>query len=115
MTVNSTSFESDNKPNRNDIKDFVSVTINNQNFGNLAGNMANEDSAVNSVAASSTDDSSISDSADRSKEYKHLIEYGLDSKVANRLDDIFKTGKNMDRNYLRADIQITTIYCENNV
>ena len=28
-----------------------------------------------------------------SKEYQQLIEYGLDAKVAGRLDEIFKTGE----------------------
>ena len=91
--VNNTSLTSDNSRNKND-KDFVAVDKNIQNnFENLAGNMANEDNAVNSVAASGTGDAVVSDVTGRSKEYKHLIDYGLDGKVANRLDEIFKTGE----------------------
>lgn len=30
---------------------------------------------------------------EHSLEYRHLIEYGLDAKVAARLDEIFKTGE----------------------
>ena len=52
-------------------------------------NMANDNGAV----ASGDGDAVASDISSRSKEYKHLIDYGLDIKVANRLDDIFKTGQ----------------------
>jgi hypothetical protein len=31
-------------------------------------------------------------SEDRTQDYKSLIDYGLDTKVAGRLDDIYKTG-----------------------
>merc|ERR1711994_1045240 len=34
-----------------------------------------------------------SEQMETSKEYQQLIEYGLDAKVANRLDEIFKTEK----------------------
>ena len=30
---------------------------------------------------------------DRTADYDKLIQYGLDSKVASRIDDIYKTGK----------------------
>ena len=34
-------------------------------------------------------------STERTPDYKFLIEYGLDTKVAGRLDDIYKTGSNL--------------------
>ena len=47
---------------------------------------------MNSIMSSGTGDAAMSDITGRTKEYKHLIDYGLDAKVANRLDEIFKTG-----------------------
>ena len=35
----------------------------------------------------------VSEQMETSKEYQQLIEYGLDAKVAGRLDEIFKTGE----------------------
>ena len=32
---------------------------------------------------------------ERTQDYKSLIDYGLDTKVAGRLDDIYKTGINV--------------------
>ena len=57
--------------------------------------MANEIRGLNSIAASGTGDSALSDVSGRTKEYRQLIDYGLDAKVANRLDEIFKTGKHL--------------------
>ena len=62
-----------------------------QNRG-VALNMANENRVINSIMSSGTGDAVMSDVTSRTKEYKHLIDYGLDAKVANRLDEIFKTG-----------------------
>ena len=100
--VNTTSLTSDNRPSKTlKAADFMSVETNIKNhFESLAGNMANEDNAVNSVAASGTGDAVVSDVTGRSKEYKHLIDYGLDGKVANRLDEIFKTGKTKARRHI---------------
>merc|ERR1711994_3405 len=55
--------------------------------------MANENHSMNSIMSSGISDSVMSDITGRTKEYKHLIDYGLDAKVANRLDEIFKTEK----------------------
>ena len=93
---------------------FISVMVNNTsvNFANkflnkeieysmpnekraLIGSvmsMANENHSMNSIMSSGISDSVMSDITGRTKEYKHLIDYGLDAKVANRLDEIFKTG-----------------------
>ena len=38
---------------------------------------------------------SHSASSNRTIDYEKLIEYGLDAKVAEKLDDIYKTGKFM--------------------
>jgi len=70
----------------------MSNTNNAQNRG-VALNMANENRVINSIMSSGTGDAVMSDVTSRTKEYKHLIDYGLDAKVANRLDEIFKTEK----------------------
>ena len=66
--------------------------INNAQNRGVALNMANENRVINSIMSSGTGDAVMSDITGRTKEYKHLIDYGLDAKVANRLDEIFKTG-----------------------
>ena len=38
---------------------------------------------------------SPSKSEERTEDFKFLIDYGLDTKVAARLDDIYKTGSNL--------------------
>ena len=91
--VNNTSLTSEKQHNKKDIKDFMSAEKNNHQLRSVAVNMANEDRVLNSIASSGTGDAAISDVTGRTKEYKHLIDYGLDAKVANRLDEIFKTGK----------------------
>lgn len=87
-----TSLASVSKTNSNDIQGLKLIN-NNVKHRSESPIMANENSTVNSIAASGTGDSVVSDVTGRSKEYKHLIDYGLDVKVANRLDEIFKTGK----------------------
>ena len=63
-----------------------------ENIRGVALKIANEKHMSNSTMSSGTGDSIMSDITGRTKEYKHLIDYGLDDRVANRLDDIFKTG-----------------------
>jgi hypothetical protein len=101
--VNSTSPTSDKK-HKKVAKSFISAEQNKNEIKTTAVNMANEDLALNSIASSGTGDALMSDVAGRTKEYRHLIDYGLDAKVANRLDEIFKTGKNWNKvcvNYKR--------------
>ena len=45
-----------------------------------------------SPSASTTDEQQQQQQQQRTPDYKFLIEYGLDTKVAGRLDDIYKTG-----------------------
>jgi hypothetical protein len=102
--VNSTSPTSDKK-HKKVAKSFISAEQNKNEIKTTAVNMANEDLALNSIASSGTGDALMSDVAGRTKEYRHLIDYGLDAKVANRLDEIFKTGKNWNKvcvNYKRS-------------
>merc|ERR1712226_1799209 len=85
-------FLSEKRDIKRDIKDFVPGEKNKQ-FERFSAKMANEDHSLNSTAASGTGDGLAQDITGRTKEYKHLIDYGLDVKVANRLDEIFKTEK----------------------
>ena len=87
-----TLLESVSSTDSNDLQG-LKVINNNDKHHSESPNMANENSTVNCIAESGTGDSVVSDVTSRSKEYKHLIDYGLDIKVANRLDEIFKTGK----------------------
>ena len=43
-------------------------------------------------SSSSIGSNGSSGSGARTEDYKFLIDYGLDTKVAGRLDDIYKTG-----------------------
>ena len=90
--VNNTSPTSE-KIHKRVAKDSISAEKNKNEIKSVTVNMANEDIALNSIASSGTGDALMSDVAGRTKEYRHLIDYGLDAKVANRLDEIFKTGK----------------------
>ena len=94
--VNNTSPTSENIHKRV-VKDFIFAEKNRNEIKSESVNMANEDLALNSIASSGTGDALMSDVAARTKEYRHLIDYGLDAKVANRLDEIFKTGKNCNK------------------
>ena len=79
-----------------------------------AMNMANEDHTLNSIVSSGTGDSVMPDITGRTNEYKQLIDYGLDAKVANRLDEIFKTGtKITKREYCRnvGGNYVNTVTC----
>lgn len=51
----------------------------------LQQNQSDDDSGDDSRAGAGDEN--------RSKEFKQLLEYGLDAKVASKVDDIFKTGK----------------------
>ena len=42
--------------------------------------------------AADEDDDEDDDSKERTEDHAKLLEYGLDKKVADRLDDIYKTG-----------------------
>ena len=42
--------------------------------------------------AADEDDEEDDDSKERTEDHAKLLEYGLDKKVADRLDDIYKTG-----------------------
>ena len=44
------------------------------------------------ISSSSIGSNGSSGSGARTEDYKFLIDYGLDTKVAGRLDDIYKTG-----------------------
>ena len=50
------------------------------------------DSPKKSDSSSSSSIGSNGSSGARTEDYKFLIDYGLDTKVAGRLDDIYKTG-----------------------
>lgn len=41
------------------------------------------------------DDKSKDTKIDRTEDYKKLVDYGLDEKVASKLDEIYKTGINL--------------------
>jgi heterogeneous nuclear ribonucleoprotein R len=90
--VNITSISAKRHSNK-DIKIPHSAKSGKQPITNHTFTMANEIRGINSIAASGTGDSAISDVSGRTKEYRQLIDYGLDAKVANRLDEIFKTDK----------------------
>lgn len=44
--------------------------------------------------------------ANRTQDYEKLIEYGLDSKVAEKLDDIYQTGKNCTYSWQRKALSL---------
>ena len=88
--VNNTSVNFANKFVNKDIK-YSMPSETRAQIGSVMS-MANENHSMNSIMSSGISDSVMSDITGRTKEYKHLIDYGLDAKVANRLDEIFKTG-----------------------
>lgn len=48
-------------------------------------------------------------SSERTPDYTKLLEYGLDKRIAGKLDDIFKTGKHMLVNFFFYPILNMTI------
>ena len=90
--VNNTPASSANAYIKEDIKYSMPNEKKITQLRSAAINMANEDHSLSSIVSSGTGDSVMPDITGRTNEYKQLIDYGLDAKVANRLDEIFKTG-----------------------